>query len=1152
MNSPHKEKRYLKILTAVACVSLLSGSLVYFALKDQSLHYSSEIKQTAKVQYALVNEDKGARFENTDYNLGSDFVTLINQDTENNWETTNRSVAEAGLKSGQFDAVITLPSDFSEKLLSLESVSPEKATVSYQIREGQNEQANQAVHSQVNTVLQGFNQRVVRMYFSSIIRNLSDAQTNVNQMATTELSQNTFIISNIQAPFSTLPDSFRSTQSIANSLKTDNELFKTQQEAFVKSVASSMEANNNSLDASGKALESTTNSVNEFSKEANTRLEKSTNQYKEQSEKDKAALEKQWTDDQKHYSDLYNALYTVGNAKLKELQLSDTATGSFMADFKAKAGEYKTAQSKVKGNLEAQITSLEKEVAELRALRETIAETYYGSKDLSDQTATDKDIRSAILNLMTKPENRSKLPKQYIEAIASRLPMISSGDLSALIAKLEQDKLISSDEATTYRNALKIVSNYSSELGDSLGQNTTFKYLSSAATVTSPVTYPIHQTLEFDPSTGSQTVQLNIDDANMGNLELEGVTKDSIEASIRQQLKDTGYHVTAAVSGNTIQVTFVNERTASTTPVASSDSGGSSTSNADASDAATSTNSTSTSESTTATPTTSPKVSQPSYATLPKKVSVTISGQIKWNLSDDVKKNSYNQVGYSWTDGSSVQASAQLSVFNGKYDTLAEDLPAILKNFQNLDLTAQQIVTLFASPGASLDINQFASTLSSGTLVQKASPDSVYSLYNNLTDDERASEISDVLVTKYRLAGDNLYKQVDQQLKDVTDILGEKENPKEGTLRQVYQSLPDSDLLVKQASALNTWYGEMQKVLDEAHNQWKDSEKLAYESVVNDQNPQPEKMNTSKLEEEVKSLLSQYDSLRDSSKKTAQATADGAAQVRDISPQIQQLNETTESIQKSADGVLSSLNQSVKETSGTVEKNTSYAEQFGKVLANAKSGGSDNKQVFNFLSDPITTKVTEGKTQAASHISIIPYYMTLLLSVISFVIAMTIGRFVKDRQEREETDLLTTKKWDLKLQSFLPTIITATVGSILFSGVTIGVATAANGFLWFIYSFMLMASLILVLSYSLKKAPYPTYIVSASLLGFYLLLTPILGVATQSGSFLNFLYRLSPLQNIENGFSYLLVGGNLSIVTILLLLLFVGIGVSLNLFTRKK
>lgn len=1140
MNSPHKEKRYLKILTAVACVSLLSGSLVYFALKDQNLHYSSETKQTAKVQYALVNEDKGARFENTDYNLGSDFVTLINQDTENNWETTSRSVAEAGLKSGQFDAVITLPSDFSEKLLSLESVSPEKATVSYQIREGQNEQANQAVHSQVNTVLQGFNQRVVRMYFSSIIRNLSDAQTNVNQMVATELSQNTFTTSNIQVPFSTLPDSFRSTQSIANSLKTDNELFKTQQEAFVKSVASSMEANNNSLDASGKSLESTTNSVNEFSKEANTRLEKSTDQYKEQSEKDKTALEKQWTDDQKHYSDLYDALYTVGNMKLKELQSSDTETGSFMADFKAKAEEYKVAQGKVKGNLEAQITSLEKEAADLSALRDTIAETYYSSKDLSDQTATDKDIRSAILNLMTRPENRSKLPKQYIEAIASRLPLISSGDLSDLIAKLEQDKLISFDEATTYRNALKIVDSYSSELGGSLGQNATFKYLSSTDTMINPVTYSIHQTLEFDPSTGSQTVQLNIDDATMGNLELEGVTKDSIEASIRQQLKDTGYNVTATVSENTIQVMFVNERTAPTTPVTSPDSELSSTPNTDTSGA------------TTTAPTTSPDVNQPTYSTLPKKVSVTISGQIKWNLSDDVKKNSYNQVSYSWTDGISVQAVGQLSVVNGKYDTLAEDLPVILKNFQNLDLTAQQIVTLFASPETNLDINQFASALSTGTLVEKASPDSVYSLYNNLTDDERASELSEVLVAKYQLAGDSLYKQVDQQLKDVMDILGEKNNPKEGTLRQVYQSLPDSDLLVKQASALNTWYGEMQKVLDQAHGQWKDSEKVPYESVVNAQNPQPERMDTSKLEEEVKSLLSQYDSLRDSSKKAAQATADGAAQVRDISPQIQQLNETTESVQKSADSVLSSLNQSVKETSSTVEKNTSYAEQFGKVLANAKSGGSDNKQVFNFLSDPITTKVTEGKAQSVSHISIIPYYMTLLLSVISLITAMTIGRFVKGGQEKEEADLLTARKWDLKLTSFLPTVGVATAGAILFSGVTLGVATAANGVLWFVYSFALMTGLILVLSYGLKKAPYLTYILAASLLGFYLLLTPILGVTTQSGSFLNLLYRLSPLQNIENGFSYLLVGGNLGVVTVLLLLLFVGIGVSLNLFTRKK
>ena len=90
------------------------------------------------------------------------------------------------------------------------------------------------------------------------------------------------------------------------------------------------------------------------------------------------------------------------------------------------------------------------------------------------------------------------------------------------------------------------------------------------------------------------------------------------------------------------------------------------------------------------------------------------------------------------------------------------------------------------------------------------------------------------------------------------------------------------------------------------------------------------------------------------------------------------------------------------------------------MLANAKSGGADNKQVFNFLSDPITTKVTEGKTQATSHISIIPLlYDLVVIGYFFFVIAMTIGRFVKDRQEREETDLFDNEKVGLETSKFL-------------------------------------------------------------------------------------------------------------------------------------
>ncbi len=66
------------------------------------------------MQYVLVNEDRGADFEGQQYLLGTDFVTLINKDTANRWETTTRNIATAGLENGQFDAKIIIPQDFSE------------------------------------------------------------------------------------------------------------------------------------------------------------------------------------------------------------------------------------------------------------------------------------------------------------------------------------------------------------------------------------------------------------------------------------------------------------------------------------------------------------------------------------------------------------------------------------------------------------------------------------------------------------------------------------------------------------------------------------------------------------------------------------------------------------------------------------------------------------------------------------------------------------------------------------------------------------------------------------------------------------------------------------------------------------------------------
>ena len=73
---------------------------IHLGFKDENVTRSSK-DQTTKMQYALVNEDKGASFEGKRYALGSDFVTLINKDTANRWETTTRNIATSGVENGQ-------------------------------------------------------------------------------------------------------------------------------------------------------------------------------------------------------------------------------------------------------------------------------------------------------------------------------------------------------------------------------------------------------------------------------------------------------------------------------------------------------------------------------------------------------------------------------------------------------------------------------------------------------------------------------------------------------------------------------------------------------------------------------------------------------------------------------------------------------------------------------------------------------------------------------------------------------------------------------------------------------------------------------------------------------------------------------------------
>lgn len=79
-----------------------------------------------------------------------------------------------------------------------------------------------------------------------------------------------------------------------------------------------------------------------------------------------------------------------------------------------------------------------------------------------------------------------------------------------------------------------------------------------------------------------------------------------------------------------------------------------------------------------------------------------------------------------------------------------------------------------------------------------------------------------------------------------------------------------------------------------------------------------------------------------------------------------------------------------------------------------------------------------------------------------------------------------------------------------------------------------------------------TLYVYGALLGLFFMLTPLLGITTKTGSLSNLLYRFSPLQNIQNGFTFLINGGKIGWLTYLVLVILLILGIVLNLFVQPE
>lgn len=124
-------KKNKVLLIVIIGLTIVPSLYAWFNIKAFWDPYGS----TKYLKVAVVNQDKGTEIKNQHIDLGEKVVENLKENPLLDWNFVSLSNAKKGLESGKYYAVIEIPSNFSENMVSFTKEDVKKATINYTVNE---------------------------------------------------------------------------------------------------------------------------------------------------------------------------------------------------------------------------------------------------------------------------------------------------------------------------------------------------------------------------------------------------------------------------------------------------------------------------------------------------------------------------------------------------------------------------------------------------------------------------------------------------------------------------------------------------------------------------------------------------------------------------------------------------------------------------------------------------------------------------------------------------------------------------------------------------------------------------------------------------------------------------------------------------------
>ncbi|PFZ39194.1 type VII secretion protein EsaA [Bacillus toyonensis] len=1123
------------ILLFIVLALVLSTGVSYLAL-NQNVKKANE-NTTQKMTVALVNEDQGTVFEGNKIAFGDQFVKNVNKNTKQEWYVVSRGVAENGLKNNNYNMMIVIPNDFSRKAVAIDSELPEKLTLNYKVNATGNNDLKAEAENTASTILEDFNKQIIDVYFASIIGKLQDAQDNIGKVIEKGNVQTTMYKKDVHSPLANYTNQFKTVQD------------------YTGVSVNSFKGFQDVLKGFGQVLD-------EGNKSNNTYLEGFNNFQKMQS--DNNLLANNFTSQFNQYMSEMN----TGDV-LKQLSALESANKVITNQFTLSEKEPNILADA--SAIQKHLTDVKKQVSEYDTelagkLESDIQETVI--KKLKQSMSNDGKKEIFINTLMKQPDDRIK---KQIENLIVKLPSLNMEEIvqSDLpdTTKLQLQNVIqftnkyNKENNFNYDPVNKIsLGNAIKEVKDSLYKDgTTFSDTAKVIKMESPqiLKIKIPEEFELDGSTGF----LHIDgedrtsdflQSEAGEITIAPRNEGDIKISLHVKLKDPNINIDV-FSPVMWQWELSGTHKKETSPEKekpNKEDKGTQTENSKVENV----------------------VHKSQYGIMPlvhnakkpiiKKMENT-TGNNGGNPGGGTGKDNGtggspgdgtgtgngtggnpgggtgtdngtggNPGGETGTDNGKVIESTTNQVVHQKTEVLTKNISSVLiKEAVDTVESYQSLISLYEMYyGIDLRTQDVGSKLEEGSLDAIATEQSLYYVLNKQSLIDLISNlVSSGITAEVKQDMTGLKQKIDSYQQFITSadqnsmLLAEKLN-----------------VTTQQATSMNENLGEYLKGLAK----WRESSlKLVEEQQVLTTNNTGEQTAVLSLDSGIKSLMSQSQSLVESSKHSL-ATSD------DVYKTFDQINGQAKEIQDSGTTIVSKADSLLNEFTKKMEDDKTFSKNFTKILANSRIGDRQNEMLYQFLSSPVQ-KQNDGVIVAGNAFT--PYLIVLTCFIVALFTAYAIANQEKKRTQLDHFE----EKFSL-IDMNVPTTVVA-FGISIVEGISIGIISGRllqfgqdQSLLWIAFITIIMMAFVLVSTYLLRQIKMVGMFILLVFLSMYLFLTEAVGSKVDQMSSVGKVRQFSPLQYIESFLNDFISGKDTGKVIFIVLFVIAIIGLVSNLFVWHK